>query len=254
MQATKARQSYAFTLIELLTVIAIIGLLAALLLPALNTAREKGKRIACASNLHQIGLAIQMYAGDYQNHTPTADFNANPTPRGRPISWAQILVVGNYATPKVFQCPDDKRPHASAGNPSPLSYGMVVGKDNSPATTYHGPTGNYWIGGSRVTCPYLTNTSVAIVGEFHVESGATPILLTIESVNSVSPFITSPSDPMETYQPHSMHEKTAYLQGNYLFLDGHAEWIAKLTASITDPLALEMFPPVPTGAPTPPCP
>ena len=59
-----------FTLIELLIVIAIIAILAALLLPALNSARERGRAIRCTSNLKSIGSGLMLYCADYGGYAP----------------------------------------------------------------------------------------------------------------------------------------------------------------------------------------
>ncbi|AHF91242.1 N-terminal cleavage protein [Opitutaceae bacterium TAV5] len=61
---------HAFTLIELLTVIAIIGILAAIIIPTVGKVRETARKAQCASNLRQVGMAIMAYAGDNKDRLP----------------------------------------------------------------------------------------------------------------------------------------------------------------------------------------
>jgi prepilin-type N-terminal cleavage/methylation domain-containing protein/prepilin-type processing-associated H-X9-DG protein len=82
----------AFTLLELLMVIAIIAVLAGLLLPALSKAKERAHRVTCLSNQKQLGIAWELYAGDANNRLVLNDWDGSPTiPRSPSNSW----VTGN---------------------------------------------------------------------------------------------------------------------------------------------------------------
>ncbi len=103
----------AFTLIELLVVMGITALLAALLLPALSSAKQRAKRVACVSNLKQVNLAIRLYADDFSDSLPILP-DPNPYPNGVGAYYKQ-LVKGYLglkgpaaATERVFTCPSDR--------------------------------------------------------------------------------------------------------------------------------------------------
>jgi prepilin-type N-terminal cleavage/methylation domain-containing protein/prepilin-type processing-associated H-X9-DG protein len=98
----------AFTLVEMLVVLAVVGILAALLLPALVGAKEGGKATVCLGNLHQIGLGLQLYVPENQNKLPVMEnvgTNGVLPTNGPPINIVLVPFVGGNSN--IFRCPSD---------------------------------------------------------------------------------------------------------------------------------------------------
>ncbi len=99
-----------FTLVELLVVIALIATLAALFLPALNRAQEAGRATACLSNLHQLGVALQLYVQENNNRLPTMrDRLAGSDPATNPVPGPDLVLSHQLGNVRVLRCPSDRR-------------------------------------------------------------------------------------------------------------------------------------------------
>ena len=109
-----------FTLIELLVVITIIGLLAALLFPVFAKARERARQTVCEANLHQIGLAIQMYQNDNSGALPLHFEDASLVPAAYWVPEDDPLLP--YAhNPDIYHCPDER----PSDFPPPTPFGTI---------------------------------------------------------------------------------------------------------------------------------
>jgi prepilin-type N-terminal cleavage/methylation domain-containing protein/prepilin-type processing-associated H-X9-DG protein len=121
-RARKQSKTAAFTLIELLVVIAIIAILAAMLLPALAGAKSRAQRLQCVSQLKQLGVGFQLFAGDVDDKIPPAAYSTGAYQYQ--LSWDDYLnrYIGGRAAegdlnlgisdsanvPKILKCPADQ--------------------------------------------------------------------------------------------------------------------------------------------------
>src|SRR2546423_1787201 len=106
------RQREAFSLIELIVAIAIIGVLAALLLPTLGRSKASARSASCLSNLHQIGLALRIYVDESDNHLPLmwdAPLGTNAPLTNSLLPTVDKVLTVYLTSTNVLRCPSDDR-------------------------------------------------------------------------------------------------------------------------------------------------
>jgi len=179
----------AFTLVELLCVIAIIGILAAMLLPALTQGKSRAKLVWCGNNLAQVGLGFQSFAHEHDSKFPLAvrvsDGGAlgtgNPNANGIDFSGVSFqAMAADLATPAIVTCPTDTRlPATSFARLQPANVSYFT----------------------SINASYDAPESV-VAGDRNISAGAGA---------------TAANGTQQFYWTQAMHQ----LRGNLLYADGH---------------------------------
>jgi len=219
-----------FTLIEILVVIAIIVILAAILFPVFARARENARRASCQSNLKQIALGILQYTQDFDEHYPLA-YDGTFTPQvfhtqtiaGMPgtvyttvgttgaISWMD-MIFPYVKSIQVFQCPSQPLPNMPYDSKNPFryhasSYGYSGAFNGYDADHYGRGGGNRNI---AITLAAVHSPSeVALVVDF---------LSSYNSENQAYSFV--------KYKDGSNPDTSPHFEGtNIAYADGHVKWM-----------------------------
>ena len=205
---TRTSALRAFTQVELLVVLAVLGFLVLLLLPALARAKAKAQRISCVSHLKNIGMAYRIFATDcggfypFQistngtvaiNRPSDRDFGTREFAQDPASAWRHFAALSNeLSLPRIVQCPSDTqrvatRNWAEFTNNRFLSYTVGLSASEEQPQTILAGDRNLVINGASVTnalVSFRTNANVVWDQRIHVDAGN--LLLGDGSVQQVS--------------------------------------------------------------------
>lgn len=220
-----------FTLIEMLVVIAIIGILASMLMPSMQSALESSRGVLCSSQLHQTGMAMQSYAAQNKEFFPYV-YKINGAQQ---VSWDDLLYgydgrdglsgtnLTNQILPasseSIYHCPSDDRSLSFARRSYSMNHGRLSGYGSSPAdapTDIWGIAYKDW--SARMSSIRSPSQLIAIAENFRSNNWLG---------NGSCAGMSAPKD-YYTYNMISHNENV-----NFLFVDGHTQAIPPI-ATVSD--------------------
>ena len=211
-QSGRGHRKSGFTLIELLIVMAIIGIIAAMLLPVFSRVRENARRATCQSNLKQLGLGIMQYTQDYDERYPLLVHSGSSGLFNSATTWCDG-VEPYVKTKEVFFCPSQTKgshPH----------YGMNILLSKAFNYEFPGPE-QVQFASSEVFRP----TEVIMLSDIRISS-----LTGYKSDYDNDPpngqvrYVTFPGHATRTSADLDMVMPRHLSGANYAFFDGHVKW------------------------------